>query len=154
MSLSCWVNFLECELYFYIEVAGPSQGALVVKNPPANAEVSSTFRLGRSPGGGHGNPFEFSCLETFVDREARQATVLGVATSQTQLKQFRRRAHRGSLRARPNPVAETPGGEAGASGRLIWLMGQWEAECSGSGGPWASGARMLREPQKVSTKEQ
>ena len=37
-----------------------SQVALVVKNPPANAgdvrDVGSILGLGRSPGGGHGNP--------------------------------------------------------------------------------------------------
>ena len=41
--------------------------ALVVKNPPANAgvgrDVSSIPGLGRSPGGGHGNPLQFSYLE-------------------------------------------------------------------------------------------
>ena len=34
--------------------------------------------LGRSPGGGNGNPLQYSCLENPVDREARQATVHGV----------------------------------------------------------------------------
>ena len=41
--------------------------ALVVKNPPANAEdirdESSIPGLGRSPGGGDGNPLQYSCLE-------------------------------------------------------------------------------------------
>ena len=40
---------------------------LVVKNPPANAgdirDVGSIPRLGRSPGGGCGNPLQYSCLE-------------------------------------------------------------------------------------------
>ena len=44
-----------------------SQVALVVKNPPANAgdkrDVNSIPGLGRSPGGGHGNPLQFSCLK-------------------------------------------------------------------------------------------
>ena len=39
--------------------------------------------LGRSPGGGHGNPLKYSNLEN--PHEQRQATVLGVANSQTQL---------------------------------------------------------------------
>ena len=39
-------------------------GGSVVKNPPANAEdLSSILGLGRSPGGGQGNPFQYSCLE-------------------------------------------------------------------------------------------
>ena len=41
--------------------------ALVVKNPPANTgddkNRGSIPGLGRSPGGGHGNPLQYSCLE-------------------------------------------------------------------------------------------
>ena len=37
----------------------------------------------RSPGGGHGNPLQYSCLENLMDRRAWQATVHGVARSQT-----------------------------------------------------------------------
>ena len=44
-----------------------SQVALVVKNLSANAgdirDMGSTPGLGRSPGGGHANPFQYSCLE-------------------------------------------------------------------------------------------
>ena len=44
-----------------------SQVALVVKNPPASAgdtrDMGSIPGSGRSPGGGHGNPFQDSCLE-------------------------------------------------------------------------------------------
>ena len=37
---------------------------LVVKNPPANSgHTGSIPRLGRSPGEGHGNPLQYSCLE-------------------------------------------------------------------------------------------
>ena len=38
---------------------------------------------GRSPGGGHGNPLQYSCLENPMDRGAWQATVHGVAKSRT-----------------------------------------------------------------------
>ena len=59
----------------------------VVKNLPANAgrtrDTGLTPGLGRSPGGGHGNPFQYSCLGNPMDREARRATVHGVAKSQT-----------------------------------------------------------------------
>jgi len=41
--------------------------------------------LGRSPGGGHGNPLQYSCLENPMDRGAWQATVHGVAKSHTGL---------------------------------------------------------------------
>ena len=67
----------------------PSQVALVVKNPPANAgdikDVGSIPGLGRSPGEGHGNPLQYSFLENSKDRGAWQTTVHGVAKSQTQL---------------------------------------------------------------------
>ena len=39
--------------------------------------------LGRSPGGGHGNPLQYSSLENPTNREAWQATVHGIAKSQT-----------------------------------------------------------------------
>ena len=41
--------------------------------------------LGRSPGEGNGSPLQYSCLENFIDRGAWQATVLGVAKTQTRL---------------------------------------------------------------------
>ena len=44
--------------------------------------------LGRSPGGGHGNPLQYSCLENPMDRGAWQATVYGVAKSWTRLKRL------------------------------------------------------------------
>ena len=42
--------------------------------------------LGRTPEEGNGNPLQCSSLENHMDREASQATVPGVAKSQTQLK--------------------------------------------------------------------
>ena len=38
---------------------------------------------GKSPGGGNGNPLQYSCLENLMDREAWRATDLGVKKSQT-----------------------------------------------------------------------
>ena len=56
-----------------------SQVTLVVKNPPANAgdirDMRSILGLERFPGGGHGNPLLYSCLENPMAREARWATV-------------------------------------------------------------------------------
>ena len=43
---------------------------------------SSIPGSGRSPGAGNGNPFQHSCLENSIDREAWQATIHGVAKSQ------------------------------------------------------------------------
>ena len=58
-----------------------------VSNLPANAGdirgTGSVPGLGRSPGGGHGNPLQCSCLENSMDRVACRATVHGVAKSQT-----------------------------------------------------------------------
>ena len=56
-----------------------SQVALVVKkNPPTSAgdkrDAGSIPGLGRSPGGGHGNPLQYSCLENPIDRGAWWAT--------------------------------------------------------------------------------
>ena len=60
---------------------------LVVKSLPANAgDMSSIPGLGRSPGEGHGNPLQYSCLENPMDRGAWWAIVPRVAQSQTQLK--------------------------------------------------------------------
>ena len=48
--------------------------ALVVKSPPANAgdkrDVGFIPGSGRSPGGGHGKPFQYVCLENPTDRGA------------------------------------------------------------------------------------
>ena len=56
------------------------------QNPPANAgDMGSIPGSGRSPGEGNGNPLQYSCLGNSRDRGAWQATVHGVAKSQTQL---------------------------------------------------------------------
>ena len=54
----------------------------------AAGDVGSVLGLGRSPGGGHSNPFQYSCLDILMDRGALWAAVLGVTKSQTQLKQM------------------------------------------------------------------
>ena len=67
--------------------------ALEVKNPPANAgdvrDVGSIPGSGRSPGGEHGNPLQYSCLENPMDSGTWQDIVHGVAQSRTRLKQLR-----------------------------------------------------------------
>ena len=46
-------------------------GSSVVKNLPANArDTGSIPGLGRSPGGGYGNPLQYSGVETSMDRGA------------------------------------------------------------------------------------
>ena len=64
----------------------------MVKSPPANAgelkDVSSIPGSGRAPGGGHGNPFQYSYVKNPMDRGVCPATVHKVAKSRTQLKQL------------------------------------------------------------------
>jgi len=65
---------------------GASLVAPVVKNPPVNAgEIGDTSFIpgcGSSPGGGRGNPLQYSCLENPMDRGAWRATDHGVTKSQ------------------------------------------------------------------------
>ena len=60
----------------------------MVKDLPANAgdirDTGSTPGLGRSLGGGHGIPLQYSCLENPMDRGAQWAAVHGVAKNQIQ----------------------------------------------------------------------
>ena len=57
----------------------------MVKNLSADAEdvrdAGSVPGLGRFSGGGHGNPVQYSCLETPIERRAWWAIVHGVAKS-------------------------------------------------------------------------
>ena len=65
---------------------------LMVKNLPANPgdrrDEGSIPGLGRYPGGGHGNPLQYTCLENPMDGGAWLATVQRVTKSQIRLKQF------------------------------------------------------------------
>ena len=59
----------------------------MVKNSPANAgdirDMSSIPGLGRSLGGGHGDPPQYSCMENSMDRGALQTAIQGVTKSWT-----------------------------------------------------------------------
>ena len=82
-------------IFTIIQHMGASQVALVAKNlsknPPVKAgdvrDASLIPGLGRSPGGGHGNPLQYSCLGNPMDRGAWRA-VHRVTKSQTWLKQL------------------------------------------------------------------
>jgi len=55
-------------------------GCSVVKNPPAKAgdsDTSSVPGLGRSPGGGNGNPLEDSCLKNPMDLHSKESQRVG-----------------------------------------------------------------------------
>ena len=69
----------------YVWNVGGFPGGSVVKYLSANAgavrDVSSIPRSGRSPGGGNGNPLQYSCLGNLVDRGDWWATVHGITES-------------------------------------------------------------------------
>jgi len=76
-------------VYVFFMIYHPSNmvwASQVVKDLPANAEVSGDVglipKLGRSPGGGNGNPLQYSCLGNSMDRVAWQA-IYGVTKSRT-----------------------------------------------------------------------
>ena len=69
-------------------------GRSVGKESTCNAgDLGLIPGLGRSPGGGHGNPPQYSCLENPMDRGAWGATVHRVAKSRTRRKRRSMRAH-------------------------------------------------------------
>ena len=97
-TTSCWVlgaparshcsadlptSYRKSDLVLGILRIRVSQVALVVKNLPPNAgdtrDVGSVPGWGRSPGGGHGNPLQYSCLENPMDRGDWWATAHGIA---------------------------------------------------------------------------
>ena len=71
---------------------GASQVALEVKNLPASAEDVRDVGLipgsRRSPGGGHGNPLQYSCLENPIDRGAWWVMIYRVTKSWIRLKRL------------------------------------------------------------------
>ena len=86
LQYSCLENSMDRGA-LWATVHGDFPGGSVVKNPPVNAgdtrDEDSVPELGRFLGVGDGNPLQYSCLENFMDRGAWQATVHGVAKSQT-----------------------------------------------------------------------
>ena len=79
--------FTHTHIHTHTHINGVSQVVLVVKNLPANAgdvrDMSLILGSEGSPGGGRGNPFQYSRLENPVDRGASQATVHRLTKSQT-----------------------------------------------------------------------
>jgi len=71
-------------MFLYISKGFP--GGSDCKESACNAgDLGLIPGLGRSPGGGHGNPLQYSCLENPMNRGAWRATVCGVAKNRTQL---------------------------------------------------------------------
>ena len=71
-----------CEKYYkpiIVQYYSASQGALVVKNLPANAgdvrDMGLIPELESSPGGGYGNPLQYSCLENVAMKRKKEEWV-------------------------------------------------------------------------------
>ena len=79
--------FLKRTLILLQDSSSHFQVVLVVKNLPANSEdlrdVGSIPGSGRSLEGQHGNPLQYSCLESLMEGGAWEVTVHRVAKSQT-----------------------------------------------------------------------
>ena len=80
-KLPCAIQYVLLITYMiYVQFPGGSDG----KASACNAgDPGSIPESGSSPGEGNGNPLQHSCLENPMDRGAWQATVRGVAKSQT-----------------------------------------------------------------------
>ena len=76
----------KCHLHATLGFPGGSLGKESTCNAEDAGDLSSFPGLGRTAGGGHGNPLQYSCLENPMNREAWRATVHGVTKSQTRLK--------------------------------------------------------------------
>ena len=98
-ALSWSVSFLGCQvpcLWNEVTILAQLRG----KESTCNAEGDTGDMgwipgSGRSPGGGHGNPLQYSCLQNALDRGAWWATVHGVTKSQTRPKRLSTHTHPG-----------------------------------------------------------
>ena len=86
---------------FLVSMVNCSTGKESTCNAGAVGDVGSVPGSERSPGGGHGNQLQHSCLENSMDRGAWQATVHGVAKSRT-------RAHTHTLKERTRELKKRP----------------------------------------------
>ena len=93
-----WYFWLFYDYIKTISLGRVFQVALVVKNLPDNAQdarnLGSIHGLEWSPGGGHGNPLQYSFLENPMDKGAWKATVHRFTKSQTRLKWLSTYAHK------------------------------------------------------------
>ena len=112
----------------YTEMGFP--GGTSGKEPTANAgditDAGSTSGLGISPGGGHGNPLQYSCLENPMDRGVWWLTAHRVAMGQTQLKQLSAHTYRETRKVKSRVRkyigrCQGPGGGGSGGGG----MGSW-----------------------------
>ena len=87
-----WLTHQRSELWFYRFIFVNFLGGNSGKQPACQCRRHKRHGLilgsWRSPGGGHGNPLQYSCLENLMDKGAWWATVHGVTKSWTQLRDF------------------------------------------------------------------
>ena len=77
------------------------------KESACNArDLGSIPGVGRSPGGEHGNPLQYSCLENSMDKGAWWATVHGVTRSQTRLSKRTHNVPEPTHHHHPQPISE------------------------------------------------
>ena len=75
----CFTNIKYPQIKVSLSKHGGFPGGSVAKNPPVNAGDSALIpESGRSPGEVNGNPLQYSCLDSSMDREARWAAVHGI----------------------------------------------------------------------------
>ena len=82
----CTLKFEKDYLCKELGFPGGARGKEPVCNAGDARDMGLIPGLGRSSGGGHGNPLHYSCLEDPMDKGAWQATVHRVAKNWTQLK--------------------------------------------------------------------
>ena len=131
---------------------------LVVKNLPVNAGdirgAASIPGSGRSPGGGHGNPLQYSCLENPMDRGTWRATILRITKSQTRLKWLWYICTRPHWQ--PGPLEAVPGHQGIDRTTHSLQLGTgflWEGFVAGLGGSLKLGARPLQVTWHLSSQE-
>ena len=96
-----------------LQYSGASLVAQMVKESACNAgDLGSIPGLGRSPGGGHGNTLQYSCLENPTDRGAWQVMVYRVTKSQTGLKRLSTHTAQHVLWFQPQSGEDQPGHHA------------------------------------------
>ena len=87
----------------------------------STGDIGSIPGSGRSPGGGHDNPLQYSCLESPMDRGAWQATVHRAAKSWAQLKRLSVHVHTRT----PHTGTRTEGHEALSLAILCYGLMPW-----------------------------
>ena len=81
-------TYLTVIYVFFLGFLGFPCGSAGKESACSMGDLGSSPRLERSPGEGHGNPLQYSCLGDSMDRGAGQAAVYGVAKSWRRLCDF------------------------------------------------------------------